>query len=149
MSLETKQVELKSVGLVLTLSQSNWRLSSRKNKLQQDARDWQEALIKKGKIPDSDELVMRELFYPVLAGCVVSDTIPSVEDCLDKILESELDEWYETAKQLNPGWFTMLDKIAELSTQAEEEKADAALKKGMTNSETTQGEQMPTSLLTG
>lgn len=148
MSLETTQVELKSVGLVLTLSQSNWRITRRKDRLEEEAKQWRLAIVSAGLIPDEDEVVMRELFYPVLASAVTSGNCPTVEQCLEDISETDLQLWFDRAKEINPGWFAVLDKIVELATQQKEEESDTELKKETTNSGSKQDEKMPAELLT-
>lgn len=144
MSLQTTQVELKSVGLVLTLSQSNWMISRKKSKLEEEAKLIRQTMIEAGDITllNEEEQTFREIFYPPLAACVVSNNCPDVQTCLYEIHEDDLELWYAACKKINPGWFVVLDKIAELAVQQEQEQADAALKKGMTNLETTPEEKM-------
>lgn len=133
-ALETRVITL-SVGLVLTLSQSNWKITRKKDKLEVEAREFYTNLAVEGKEIDDDEQLMATVFYPVMAACVISDNCPTIEECTNSIPHEDLDMWYQTARDLNPGWFVALDKIAELAEQEEREKADTALKKGMTNSE--------------
>lgn len=156
MSLETTTVELKSIGLVLMLSQSNWLMSRKRERLERQAEEFRKkmlARVEAGEVSiddiDEDELLMRQMFYPVMAACVVSDNCPTIEQCISDISEEDLETWYNRAKELNPGWFAVLDKIAELANQQEEELADPALKKGMTQSEMTPDEKMPEKSLTG
>lgn len=145
--LQTATVEL-SVGLVLTVSQSNWRIARLKDRLEREASELIKSLEEAGTPIEEDERMMRETFYPLLAAPVISGNCPSVGDCLDLIPSSDLDKWYEVVRQVNPQWFAILDKIAELAMQQEQEAADAALKKGMMNSGLTSEEQIPVELST-
>lgn len=149
MSLETTQVELKSVGLVLTLSQSNWRITRKKDRLIEEGAKYRKALESTPELIDEDEVTMREIFYPVIASPVISENCPTVEECMEKISQDDLELWYQAARKINPGWFSVLDKIQELVAQEEEEKADEALKKEMTSSGTKPDVKMPKELLTG
>jgi hypothetical protein len=148
MSLETTQVELKSVGLVLTLSQSNWRITRKKDRLIEQGAQYRKELRETPDLIDEDEVTMREIFYPIIASCVISDNCPTIEDCMEKISQDDLELWYQAARTINPGWFAVLDKITDLVNQEEEERANAALKKGMTSSGTISDEKTPERSLT-
>jgi hypothetical protein len=108
--LQTYEVEL-SVGLVLKMSQSNWRISRKKEKLQLDAQE--------NPLEDPDDQLFAVNFYPVLAAAVVSNNCPTLEECLEVIPEDDLEAWYATAKKANPSWFIYMDAIAELMRQRE------------------------------
>lgn len=128
--LQTYEVEL-SVGLTLTLSQSNWRISRIKEKMQTEA--------ELSPLPDPDDQLFAVNFYPLLAAAVVSNNCPTLDECLNRIPESDLDKWYATAKEANPSWFTVMDSIVQL--MQERESSDTEIKKAQ-NSSLTEEEKM-------
>lgn len=134
--LQTFEVEL-SVGLTLKLSQSNWRISRKKETMQVDA--------DANPLPDPDDQLFAVNFYPLLAAAVISNNCPTLEDCLERIPEDDLELWYATAKQANPSWFTVMDNIVELIQQRE--SSDTEIKKEQ-NSSLTGDEQTQEELLT-
>lgn len=121
--LQTFEVEL-SVGLKLKLSQSNWRISRKKETMQNEA--------EVNPLPDPDDQLFAANFYPLLAAAVVSDNCPTLEDCLQNIPEVDLELWYATAKKANPSWFTVMDNIVELMQQ--KESSDTETKKELNTS---------------
>lgn len=129
--LQTKDIEIHvgSVGLVITLSQSNWRISRRKENMEA------EALA--NPLPDSDDQLFAATFYPLLAAPVISGNCPTLEDCLTRISEDDLELWYATVKELNPNWFKFMETIAELLAQ--QETSDTETKKGLPMSSTGDG----------
>ena len=122
--LYTENITL-SNGLVLTLSQSNWRISRKKDRLQEQGRE--------AKLEESDDKVFAEELYPVLAAPVISGNCPTLEECLGSILETDLNAWYDLSRKLNPHWFLIFDKIVELAS-LQEEDADTAIKKDLMES---------------
>jgi hypothetical protein len=120
--LQTYSVEL-SVGLTLVLSQSNWRISRKKEKMQEEA--------EASPLPDPDDQLFAMNFYPLLAAAVVGEC-PTLEDCLERIPEDDLEKWYQTAKQANPGWFSYMDAIKDL--MAQRESSDTETKKEQSQS---------------
>lgn len=122
--LETKQVELPSVGLVLTLSQSSWRISRRKDKIERDGSALIEKMEKDGTPFEEGDIMFIQTFYPLIAGAVVSGNCPSWDVCVEHVKEGELDNWYKVARELNPDWFVLVDKISELAAQEEESETE-------------------------
>lgn len=123
--LQTYEVEL-SVGLTLKLSQSNWRISRIRERMQSEA--------EASPLPDPDDQLFAENFYPLLAAAVISDNCPTVDECLQCIPEDDLEKWYATAKQANPHWFKVMDSIVQL--MQERESSDTETKKAQNNGST-------------
>lgn len=42
--------------------------------------------------------------YPSLAACTTGGWIPTEADCLDTILDEELEAWLDAVRELNPDW---------------------------------------------
>jgi hypothetical protein len=71
-----------------------------------------EAAEKDPPIEDASPLVasirngFHRYIYPSLAACTIGAKVPTEQECLDGITEDELNAWLETARELNPAWFS-------------------------------------------
>lgn len=108
--LETITVEL-SIGLTLVMSQSNWRISRKKARLELEAET--------NPLEEPDDQLFALNFYPLLASAVTSENCPTIEQCLNDIPEQDLEIWYQASKKINPEWFVYMDAISDLMRQRE------------------------------
>lgn len=103
-------------GSSLTLSESNWNIGMKLNRMMQ-------AASLRPALDDLDAQTFRVTVYPKLVACVVKG-VPPTEDEAREIPEAELDKWYEAVQKLNPKWFVLPEDLA-----AEEEPAPEIKKK--------------------
>lgn len=98
-------MDLRSVTIVfrdntsLTVTEANWAASMRLLAMEEQA--------VKEPVEWPAEQLFRQGIYPKLAACS-SGQVPSVEEALN-MPTTELDKWYEAAKEMNSHWFNKSD----------------------------------------
>jgi len=116
-------------GTELTVTEATWGSTLMLQELEEQARV--------DPLPDPKDNAFQAAIWPKLRACS-SGTVPSFEEAL-MMPATELDKWYNAAKQVNPDWFLALDAIADLAaTQAEIDEALVA-KKEPTPTKSSQG----------
>ena len=74
-------------------------------------------LGKQPSLPNIKQEVFRVAYYPRLAGCSVGN-VPSVDVARTELTETELQTWYDAAKQMIPAWFETMEEQARANQDA-------------------------------